>query len=259
MDVRALLQAELARRENWTAQLPAAAQAMVTLAPRVGETVALAHPLGRFTFSQRVVPLGLSLERFDTAKVIGPNRFEITSLVVGTDTQPARVPVREHFARGQFVEMSEEDKLSRPSFEEIDAGVEFSSAAFTTSASVITNDMEYETAYLDIDPRRFNSTRRDFALRRVALDHDLISVLANQGAAARALQRADERVGARKQSIIEIGSAPLVAADRASFAADTDVPMSDQARNVSMIAEQRFKADDEERSLLVEAFELSLG
>lgn len=258
-DVRALLQTELKRRENWTAQLPSGSEAMVTLAPRVGETLPLAHPLGRFAFSQRVVPLGLALERFDTAKVSGPNRFEITSLVIGTGVQPAPVPVREHFARGQCIETSEEDKLTRPSFEEMDAGAEFSSDAFTTSASVITNDMDYETAYLDVDPRRFNRTRRDINLRGIALDHAFIATLGKQGAAARAPQRADDLAKSRTSTRIDINAAPLAAADRTSFTADSTVPLAGQARGVAMIAEQRFDTDDDERSQLVEAFELALA
>ncbi|MEO6526675.1 MAG: DUF6603 domain-containing protein [Gemmatimonadaceae bacterium] len=257
--VRDLLQAELARKENWSAQLPAGSEAMVTLAPRVGETVPLAHPLGRFAFSQRVVPLGLSLQHFDEAKISGPNRFDVTSLVVGSGTPAVRVPIREHFARAQFVEVSEEDKLTRPSFEEMDAGVEFSSDAFRTSASVITNDMEYETAYLEYDATPFTKTRRDVTLRRIAIDHDLILVLALHGAAARAPQRADERMRARTQNVIEIGAAPLAAADRSSFGVDTAISMNGQARSVAMIAEQRFNSADEQRSQLVEAFELALA
>ena len=33
---------------------------MVTLAPRRGDPAPLAHPLGRFVFSQQVAPLGLA-------------------------------------------------------------------------------------------------------------------------------------------------------------------------------------------------------
>lgn len=257
-NVRTLLLAELARRENWSAQLPKSTDAMVTLAPRVGETAPLAHPLGHFTFSQRIVPLGLSLQHFDAATIDGPNRFEITSLSMGTGPAPARVPVREGFARAQFIEMSDEDRLTRPSFEEMDAGVELSSESYRTSASVMTNDMDYETAYLDVDPRRFNRTVRDRTLRGVGLDHDVVSVLARQGAAGRAPQRAGEKMRARTGAIIEVGAAPLAATDRSTFAADPTVALTAQATDVSMIAEQRFSADDAERAQLVEAFELAL-
>ena len=119
--------------ENWSAEPPAGSDAMVTLAPRRGDPRRRAHPLGRFVFSQQVVPLGLTLEKFGDAAVAGPNQFEIEAVTVGgrplAEAAPgaARPPVREHFARAQFLEMAEEDRLTRPAYEEMDAGVEFSS------------------------------------------------------------------------------------------------------------------------------------
>ncbi|MEO7361075.1 MAG: DUF6603 domain-containing protein [Gemmatimonadaceae bacterium] len=255
-DVRALLITELDRHENWSAQLPSSRDAMVTLAPRSGETATLAHPLGHFTFSQRVVPLGLAMERFDTAQVAGTRRFVVESFAIG-NTTAVPVPVREQFARAQFVDVSEEDRLTRPSFEEMDAGVEFSSNTFTVG-NAVANDMSYETAYLDLIPEQRNKTRLDFSLRQVALDHAFISRLAQTGCAARTPQRTDDAMRAKTSTILEVKIAPLAATDRTSFAADSAVSMKGQASTVSMIAEQRFSRADEQRSQLVEAFELTL-
>ena len=257
-NVVALLTTELNRKENWTAQLPVGTDAFVTLAPQPGSIETFAHPLGRFVFSQRIVPLGLTLQRFGDGRVAGANRFDITALTVGGIAQGAaqRVPVRDHFARAQFLEMTEEDRMTQPSFEAMDAGVEFSSSAFTVSPNAIGADMEYETAYLDVDPRRFNGTRRDPTLRRVAMDHALIGVLSSHGAAARAPQRADERNRIKTGMRVDVTPATLAAADRTAFAADPAVPLTDQARTVSMIAEQRFGPNDGARSQLVEEFEL---
>jgi hypothetical protein len=209
-------------------------------------------------FSQRTVPLGLAMEKFGDGGIDGPNRFDVTTMTVGGRTIGAteRVAARDHFPRAQFLEMTEEDRLTRPSFEEMDAGVEFSSAAFTVSTNPVGADMEYETAYLDIDPRRFNGTRRDNALRRVAMDVSLVGVLAGHGAAARAPQRLDERNRAKTGNRVDVTPAPLAAADRSAFAADPAVALTGQARTVEMIAEQRFQPNDEARSQLVEEFEL---
>lgn len=255
-NVQALLAGELGRRENWTAQLPAGTESMVTLAPHVGELATLAHPLGRFVFSQRVVPLGLTLERFGDDKVSGPTRFDISALTV-SGVAAVRTPVREHFARAQYVETTEEEKLTRPSFEEMDAGVEFSAESFRVAATPVTTDMEYETAYLDVDPRRDNRIVRDVTLRRLALEHDLVQVLAAAGAAARAPQRVEEAARARVEKRIVLTPIALAVADRDTFAPDAAVPMTGQARTVEMIAEQRFKPADVARSQLIEEFELA--
>ena len=254
-----LLATELNRRENWTAQLPAGGEAMVTIASRPGELATLAHPLGRFVFSQRTVPLGLTMQKFGDGGIDGPNRFDVVGMTVGaTSLGPTeRVSARDHFPRAQFLEMTEEDRLTRSSFEEMDAGVEFSSSAFSVSTSAIGADMEYETAYLDIDPRRFNGTRRDRALRRVALDESLVSLLAGHGAAARAPQRLDELNRAKTGSRVDLTPPPLAAADRSAFAIDPAIGLAGQARTVEMIAEQRFQSDDDARSQLVEEFELA--
>jgi hypothetical protein len=183
----------------------------------------------------------------------------VAALTVGGKTLAVdeRVPVRDHFARSQFLEMTEEERLTRPSFEEMDAGVEFSSATFTVSGNATSVDMEYETAYLDIDPRRFNRTRMDPTLRRAGLDHGVIGVLAGHGAAARAPQRFDERNRAKTGARVDITPAALAAADRSAFTVDSAVPLGGQAKTVTMIAEQRFSAADDGRSQLVEEFELA--
>src|SRR5262249_40424722 len=112
---------------------------------------------------------------------------------------------------------------------------------------------------LDVTPDGETQTRRDPALTRLALQHDLIRVLAAGGAAARAPQRAAERMAARTAASVALAAPPLAAADRSAVAADPAVRLSGQAANVQMIAEQRFKAADGARSQLVERFELAGG
>ena len=250
-DVRALLAAELANPSNWSAQLPSAGQSMATLAPDRGETATLAHPLGRFVFVQRVVPFGLDLSRFGAGGVSGPNRFDPIAVTVGGNglTPPL---VQEHFARAQFVEMSDDEKLTRPSFEALDAGVAFSSEAFTVPSVAIGADMDFEpTAYLDLDPARYNRTRRDPSLRGAATDHSIIGALALLGAAARAPMRVDERITAHTAARVDVEAAPLVA-----VADDTFVPAADVlVPRAEMTAEQQLPLG----TLLVEAFELAVG
>ena len=53
----------------------------------------------------------------------------LTTAVTLTGAQP----VREHFARAQFVEVSEDERLTKPAYESLDAGVEFTSAGFDVS------------------------------------------------------------------------------------------------------------------------------
>ena len=96
-------------------------------------------------------------------------------------------PVREHFARAQFVEMSEEERLTRPSFEELDAGVEFTSAAFHVSTRPVRTPMSFETRYLDLDTGEIRP--RPGRDPGHGLDHGLLDAFGRYGAAGRAPQR----------------------------------------------------------------------
>jgi len=257
VDVRALLAAELVKRENWSAQLPAGDQAMVTLAPRRGDLRPRAHPLGRFVFSQQVTPFGLALEKFGDSEVVGPNQFDVESVTIGgrpvAEAMPAasRRPVREHFARAQFLEMSEVDRLTRPAFEEMDAGVEFSSSAFEVSAPV-RSSLGYETVYLDLATGQ-TSPEPTPAVAVAGVDYAAVEAFGQYGAAGRAPLRADDRMRARAHAPVGL-SAPLVAAaDRRTM---VEVALEGPASTVQMIVEQRLRHAPAVAQL-VEAFELA--
>ena len=248
-DVQALLAAELAKRENWTAQLPAGADTLVTLAPDAADT-ARAHPLGRFLFSQRVVPLGLALERFGDTGVAGTNRFELGPVTVGGDSVDAPEPVTEFFARAKYLAMSEDARLASPSFEAMQAGVAFSDEAFDVGAGGLAAELDYETAYLDLDPRRNNRVRR--TPLAFVFDHAFIGALAQHGAAGRAPQRADARLAARTRARLDVVAAPLAAADAVRF--EGGVALDGAAQRVAMLAEQQLRGARGVQ--LVEAYEL---
>lgn len=250
VDVGALLGAALALRENWSTQLPSGNDAVVTLAPRRGDLAPRAHPLGRFAFSQQVAPLGLSLDKFGDSAVAGPNRFDVESVTIG-GRPVATVPVREHFARAQFLETAEEDRLTRPSFEEMDAGAEFSSAAFEVGAPQRV-DMEYETAYLDLETRQTRPESRR-GVRQGALDDGLVQGFGRYGAAGRAPQRATERMAAVRLGVA-VSAPPVAAADRRTL---LEVALDGPTTTAQMLVEQRIRRAGVVGAQLVEAFELA--
>jgi hypothetical protein len=79
------------------------------------------HPLGELSVQQRVVPLGITIDRFGNTTPAGDRRFtvELTGLV----GQGAAQPVLDFFAPAQFLDMPDASKLRRPSFEMMQAGV----------------------------------------------------------------------------------------------------------------------------------------
>lgn len=123
VDVAGLLETALDDPRSWAAQLPAsAADTLFSLrAITVGDGELLVHPLGSLSFTQRVVPLSTTIERFGSARPKDAARFDVA---VTLDAQPTSVRsvIDEQFAPGQFFALGDDDRLNRPSFTALPAG-----------------------------------------------------------------------------------------------------------------------------------------
>jgi hypothetical protein len=84
-----------------------------------------AHPLGSLTFHQHTVPLNQALERFGSAIIAGPSKLALTAVTYGTTTVQQTTPVDDQFAPGQFLNYTDADALSKPSFANYQAGLTF--------------------------------------------------------------------------------------------------------------------------------------
>lgn len=175
-----LVLAAVAEPANWSAQ-PPAGEGVVALRSAPASAGVLVHPLGGLSFRQRVAPLGVTLERFGAAAVDGPSRLEIGDVHLGGDViaADARQAQRDPFAPAQFLQMSDDAKLSRPSFEAFDSGValRFDSWQIDEAGAGEAAPLDYEVIVVDEqeDGSAPASTRLPGALAAAA---------ASQGAAA---------------------------------------------------------------------------
>jgi hypothetical protein len=118
------LVAALQDARSWSAQLPSGGHMLVALRQiPVEPGVVLAHPLGTLTVTQTVVPLNLNLDRYNGATLAGERRFSISHVSLGNDENPPVSPVRDWFAPGEYFDLTDAERLSRPSFERMDAGL----------------------------------------------------------------------------------------------------------------------------------------
>jgi hypothetical protein len=152
IEVLPRLKEALRHPDNWTTQMSVGQRPLVTLNARPGAADILLHPLGTLLVKENVVPLNMDISRFGQAAPAGERRFTITGVTVGEEQQVGR-PVRDFFAPAQFLELTDDEKLSRPSFEPMDAGVMFLSDAivFTTDTRdwLEVESIEFETWILD--------------------------------------------------------------------------------------------------------------
>ncbi|HKS10896.1 MAG TPA: DUF6603 domain-containing protein [Pyrinomonadaceae bacterium] len=156
IDVLPRLKEALNNAANWTTKLPVSRPLVQLRADATATADVLLHPLGTLTIKQGVVPLNTTISRFGQAAPAGTNRFQITTVSLGNDNQTL-APVTDFFAPAQFIEMSDDQKLSRPSFESMEAGVAFGSEEIDFSDDAAdwleVKTIEFETWLIDDDPK----------------------------------------------------------------------------------------------------------
>ena len=149
VDVLALLVEAVSDARNWSGELPRGEHPLVTFREQSGGSSLRAHPRAELTVRQRVVPLNLTIDTFGNAPLSGGNRFTLEA--VRADGSGGELPVgvttlRDSFALGQFQQMSDDEKLSHPSFEPRDAGLRLGSNEVAYQYDVeVDGEIEYET------------------------------------------------------------------------------------------------------------------
>ena len=145
-DPWSLLRDAIALVENWTGEATRSTSVSLTKATGAPD-LALLHPSGSASLRQRVLPFNRTLDRFGQYSIVGPSRFDVATVLV--DGQPVlTAPVEDHFAPGDFENLSQTDQLSRDSFEEMQAGVRLV-APTLPAPTVKAAKVEYETKLID--------------------------------------------------------------------------------------------------------------
>ncbi|GII97469.1 DUF6603 domain-containing protein [Sinosporangium siamense] len=171
----------------WSAHPPLWGDSLVTLGtakPKAGEF--LVHPLGSVSVRQRVLPLGVRVERIGEAPLTGgPATFSIRSAVFGALVAPITYQVLDQFAPGQFLNLSDHELLGSPSFRDFEAGRSFGTAGplLPPDAHTAFTTLDYEVALIDHP----DEPAREFPRER--LGQDLLGAFAAQGPAAHAATR----------------------------------------------------------------------
>lgn len=153
-DPTPILLSALRDRRNWSATVVGAPSALVTLRDAPADDEVRLHPLGELSVRQRVVPLGITIDRFGSSTVAGRRRFDVAAVAPDGSPAPGGV-VLDHFAPGQFLDLTDAQKLARPSFEKMGAGVRVGVTAVAWGgqddpALIGDADMRYETQVVGV-------------------------------------------------------------------------------------------------------------
>ncbi|WP_405969214.1 hypothetical protein OG496_01610 [Streptomyces sp. NBC_00988] len=143
-----LLAAEIGKTEGWETRLPSGGnRALVNLRdlPDTGELVL--HPLGRLFVRQRALPLNVRVDRIGGQRAADGKRFRVAPVPNSGLTSAGDTADR--FAMGQFQNLSDAAKLSRPSYETQDAGLELVADKALATARVVRRSARYELHIID--------------------------------------------------------------------------------------------------------------
>ncbi len=112
----------------------------------------IAHPNRSLSVSQKVVPLDLNIEKFGTQNPADATHFHLR-LLDEDGNELNKTNLKEEFAPDSFFKLKESERLSRPSFEKYNGGIEGTGSSELTSDYFREREVEFEMIILDeLDP-----------------------------------------------------------------------------------------------------------
>jgi hypothetical protein len=224
-NVAHLIRTALAERGAWQVEERAALPALTM---RTGITLSdlLVSPSARVTVRQKVAPVGgIRLDRVGQAPIEGDREVRIQSARLG-DAATDWSDVHDAFSPGQFLDLDDEAKLARQSFEAMPSGVAFDATdAIHFEPRGRTVEIRYDTYVVDepdAPARRVDGAAAlAAAVPGVSLSGADLDRLAYAGAAARAATRSTGsarfdapglRVGVAPESYVVVDASTLAPA-----------------------------------------------
>lgn len=207
-----LLRLELGDPARLMPGAPVGGSSLVTLA-ETPKGMTLAHPLGLITIAQKAVPFDVQIDRIGTKQLTeGTPTFTIEDVLVGGRTTTGREVVTDHFARGQFMALTEQQKLDGRSFETFTSGVRIGTSDYRVATAGTTVKADYEVEILEPEPV-LNMHWKVVAAYREVLDADTALTLSRYGAAARSARATAEVLHTNDVGKAALREAPMAVVD----------------------------------------------
>lgn len=139
-----LVVTELHKPACWRPVAPGQGDHVATLITDTVAGAVLVHPLGAFEVRQHVVPLETVISHIGASAVSEP-RVNLGGPTVGTVDVAAVSATADRFAPAQFLALTDDEKLSRPAFEDFPSGARFSGVSADTSGPPVGSTYQWNT------------------------------------------------------------------------------------------------------------------
>jgi hypothetical protein len=136
----------LGKAASWRAVAPDQGDRVASLVEATVENAVLVHPLGAFEVRQHAVPLETVIDRIGPHAVT-EHRVNLSDPVIGANPIAAVSHTMDRFAPGQFLTLSDDEKLSRPAFEDFPSGARFAGVAQDTVGAAVESPYRWNTVY----------------------------------------------------------------------------------------------------------------
>jgi hypothetical protein len=147
---------------NWSTALPGNTTQAVTLStPKPDDKTLRVHPMGTLSVRENIVPLDLPITRYGNATPSDGHLFSIHDVQIDGHEE-TKQNFKDYFAPGQFLSLSDADKVSQPSFEKYNAGVQIGSTEILSGADS-PKTVFYEERYID-EPTDFSRLARRYGM-----------------------------------------------------------------------------------------------
>src|SRR5690606_25129253 len=107
---------------------------------------------GMLNFNQKLVPFDLTIIKFGTSAILDFNRFSIDPVTADTDVLPT-IKNKDHFPRNEFFYMTEDEKLTRDSFELFNSGIRIGASDVIASDYLVHREISYDEVVIDNEHR----------------------------------------------------------------------------------------------------------
>ena len=163
------------------------------------------NPFAVLSVSQKVVPLGVEINKFGNRRPKGATKFELT--FAGGQTEE----VREEFGMANFLRLNDSDRLALKSFDKLRSGLRFSTGDSTETGANSDKDVAYELSYVH--------RKRGFTIRGgvVKMLGSAFSMLTGSGAIAKSKQAVSRRTGGTRLARVELPEAEFRVVNRSDL------------------------------------------
>ncbi len=166
---------DLQKRECWSTVLSSNKNLLVSL--RKIEDLPTAplvlHPAGSLVVQQKMLPLQVKIDKVGSKKVSDVQKITIAK-ATSSGVNLKLTDVNEDFARAQYQNLSDAEKLSKPSFEKMPGGVQISLSGVTiNNGKFVRKNVEYEITIIDKEPVKPFKKGKLFAQIGILFSHFL--------------------------------------------------------------------------------------